>query len=720
MGRNKTKTDGQKYRSGNKNRYRTVVLILVMLVSLSLAVLVYMKQLAKATDASVVASMEELSRHDMQNIKSELQSSWEELSAIYSRTRASGAESIQEICLRLNIEQISNIFDVIYLVDSDGNTYSSANVVKNSSEEEYVRPLLSGEQRYVMRFDEMDILETLREDIVYGVAGESFEAEGVQFVGIIGFSKISLMAERLKIDSFDGRGYTSIIDIDGNFVVNRDRSSGIGKLDNYFEQLRERAGLSENEIADIIDRLKQGEEFLINLKDTGRGEQVVSFIPMPGTTWSLVLAVPQEVFGEQTQQFVFMTVVMLVVVVMVMCLMMFIIIRISLISATARAEARSRGEFLSNMSHEIRTPLNGIIGLNHLMQQNIGNPERLREYLLKSDSTAKYLLSLVNDILDMSKLQADKMVLVPKPFSVTCLISTMDSLMHSRMEDKDIDFQIEADITYPDLIGDEMRIEQILVNILGNAVKFTPEGGRVVMRVFQSAEGERVTTTYQVEDNGCGMSEEFQKKIFDSFSQERNSVSRGNQGTGLGMSISYLLAKQMGGSLSVESRLGGGSCFTFSMTTDIARESQDKTAVPETSQSGMDKEKKLNILIAEDNDLNAEILEEILEAEGFSTVRAQDGGEVVDIFVRSAPYEFDIILMDVQMPVRSGFEATKIIRAMERPDAKTVIIYACTANTFKEDQDKSLEMGMNGFIAKPIDVDKLMQKLGSKRKGEKE
>lgn len=720
MGRNKTKTDGQKYRSGNKNRYRTVVLILVMLVSLSLAVLVYMKQLAKATNASVVASMEELSRHDMQNIKSELQSSWEELSAIYSRARASGAESIQEICLRLNIEQISNIFDVIYLVDSNGNTYSSANVVKNSSEEEYVRPLLSGEQRYVMRFDEMDILETLREDIVYGVACESFETGGVQFVGIIGFSKISLMAERLKIDSFDGRGYTSIIDIDGNYVVNRDRSAGIGKLDNYFEQLRERAGLSESEIADIIDRLKQGEEFLINLKVTGRGEQVVSFIPMPGTTWSLVLAVPQEVFGEQTQQFVFMTVVMLVVVVMVMCLMMFIIIRISLISATARAEARSRGEFLSNMSHEIRTPLNGIIGLNHLMQQNIGNPERLREYLLKSDSTAKYLLSLVNDILDMSKLQADKMVLVPKPFSVTCLISTMDSLMHSRMEDKDIDFQIEADITNPDLIGDEMRIEQILVNILGNAVKFTPEGGRVVMRVFQSAEGERVTTTYQVEDNGCGMSEEFQKKIFDSFSQERNSVSRGNQGTGLGMSISYLLAKQMGGNLSVESRLGGGSCFTFSMTTDIARESQDKTAVPETSQSGMDKEKKLNILIAEDNDLNAEILEEILEAEGFSTVRAQDGGEVVDIFVRSAPYEFDIILMDVQMPVRSGYEATKIIRAMERPDAKTIIIYACTANTFKEDQDKSLEMGMNGFIAKPIDVDKLMQKLGLKRKGKKE
>lgn len=718
MVRIKLKKADRKYRF-EKKRW-TVALILAMLVSLSLAVFVYMNQLANATDTTVVASMEELSKHDMQNIRSELQSSWDELSAIFSRTKANGSESIQQVCLRLNIEQISNIFDVIYLVDSNGNTYSSANMVKNSSEEVYVQALLSGEQKYVMRHDESDVLETIREDLVYGVSCDPFETEGVRFIGIIGFSKISLMAERLKIDSFDGRGYTGMIDIDGNYVVNHDRSAGIGKIDNYFEQLEDNAGLSENEIADIIHRLKQGEEFLMHLDYIGQGEQVISFIPMPGTTWSIVLTVPQEVFNEQTQQFVFMTVIMLVVVVIVMCLMMFIIIRISLVSATAKAEAKSRGEFLSNMSHEIRTPLNGIIGLNHLMQQNTENPEKLSEYLMKSDSTAKYLLSLVNDILDMSKLQADKMVLVPKPFSVTYLVSTVESLMNSRMEDKRIDFQIEADIIYPDLIGDEMRIEQILINILGNAVKFTSEGGRVIMRVHQWAEGEQVTTTYQIEDNGCGMSEEFQKKIFDSFSQERNGVSLGNQGTGLGMSISYLLAKQMGGTLSVASKLGEGSCFTFTMTADIAHDNSESIAIAEVSRPKLDKGQTLKILIAEDNDLNAEILMEILDSEGFCTVRASDGGEVVDVFEKSVPYEFDIILMDVQMPVRSGFEATKIIRELKRPDAKSVIIYACTANTFKEDQDKSLEIGMNGFIAKPIDVNKLMQMLGIKNKGEKE
>jgi signal transduction histidine kinase len=434
-------------------------------------------------------------------------------------------------------------------VDSDGNTYSGSNVIKNEREKEYVLELLSNQDKIVMRYDNLDVLETLSESLVYGVRCEPFQVEGTQFIGIIGFSKISLMAERLKIDSFGGRGYTGIIDIDGNYVVNRDRSAGIGKIDNYFEQLQNRAGLSKKEISDIIARIGQEEEFLLHVNYIDQGAQVVSFIPMSGTTWSIVLTVPQEVFREQTQQFVLMTVVMLAVVVIVLCLMMFAIVRISLISATARAEAKSLGKFLSNMSHEIRTPLNGIIGLIHLMQQNIGDHERMTGYLRKSDSTAKYLLSLVNDILDMSKLQSEKMVLVPKPFSVNELVSTTEFLMRSPMEDKGISFRAETNIICSRLVGDDIRIEQILVNILGNAVKFTPEGGQVTMHVFQSAEGERILTTYQVEDTGCGISGEFRQKIFDSFSQERSSISQGCQGTGLGMSISSLLAKQMGGTL---------------------------------------------------------------------------------------------------------------------------------------------------------------------------
>ena len=216
-------------------------------------------------------------------------------------------------------------------------------------------------------------------------------------------------------------------------------------------------------------------------------------------------------------------------------------------------------------------------------------------------------------------------------------------------------------------------------------------------------------TTYQVEDTGCGMSEEFRQKIFDPFSQERSHIS---QGTGLGMSISSLLVKQMGGALTVTSRLGEGSCFTFALVSETAPDDSVSAVAADNVHQDSENGKKLHILVAEDNDLNAEILMEILDTSGFTSVRAADGGEAVELFAKSQPYEFDIVLMDVQMPVRNGYEATKLIRRLNRPDAKTVIIYACTANTFREDQEKAREIGMNGFIAKPIDVNKLIQKLG--------
>lgn len=547
--------------------------------------------------------------------------------------------------------------------------------------------MFSNRQKYVMLYDSWEIPEAARENLVYGVRYSPFKAGNIEFIGIVGISQIDMIEKRLKVDSFGGRGYVGIIDIDGNYVVSRERSAGIGKADNYFDQLRINTALSENEINDIINRLTQGEAFIEHIDYNNQVDQVVSFINMPETTWSIVLTVPQDVFSEQTQQFVVMTGIMLGVVVVVLCLMMLVIIRISVVSRTAKAEAKSRGDFLSSMSHEIRTPLNGIIGLNHLMQENNQNPEKLEEYLIKSDSTAKYLLSLVNDILDMSKLQAGK---------------------------------IETEILWSDIIGDETRIEQILMNILGNAVKFTQKDGSITMRVFQVREkSSRVITVYEIEDTGCGMSEEFQKIIFDLFSQEHNNVSRGTHGTGLGMAISFLLAKQMDGTLSVQSKLGIGSCFTFRLPAEIADGVQDTNrknyAVPEAVDIVQDtapEREKVKILVAEDNELNAEILLEILKNAGFSAVRANDGGQAVDIFEASSLHEFGIILMDVQMPVLNGYEATKVIHAMNRSDAKTVIIYACTDNTFKDDQVKDLESGMNGFIAKPIDVDKLMQKLG--------
>ena len=696
----------------NWRKGRIAAVILATLVVLSASVLAYINRLSTATESSVLAFMQELSEHDLQNIQSELNSSWDEISAIYSRTEAGRCNTIQELCSRLNLEQTTNTFDLIYLVDSGGTIYSGANIVQDGNGEAYIRPLLSGEQKFVMRYDESDILEATRESLVYGIRCAPFRVDGVEFIGIVGFARINLIEERLKIDSFDGQGYTGIIDGTGNYVVNRNRSVGIGKIDNYYKKLQKNTGLSDREIEALSARVNQREAFIEHFVNRTDGSRVASFIPIPDTQWSIVLTVPERVFNEQTHQFVTLTAIMLAVVVITLCLMMLAIIRVSAATATARAEARARGDFLSSMSHEIRTPLNGIIGLNHLMQKNLDAPDRLRDYLGKSDSTAKYLLSLVNDILDMSKLQAGKVDLVPRPFSIRHLLAMVESIIRSRTEEKGICFQVDEELQEPNIIGDEVRIEQILINILGNAVKFTPKGGRISLRVSQGeADSGRVTTTFEVEDTGCGISDEFQKKIFDPFSQERAASSRGTQGTGLGMSISALLAKQMGGSLSVRSRLNEGSCFTFTLTAKQAEAppKADMAADAEPAKAGSGR--KLNILVAEDNELNAEILMELLQSAGFDVSRAADGGQVVDLFAASEVHGFDVILMDVQMPVRNGYEAARLIRALNRPDAKTVTIYACTANTFKEDQEKADESGMDGFIAKPIDVKQLMQML---------
>lgn len=696
----------------NWNKRRIAVVVLTTLTVLSVAVLAYITQLSHTTKSSVLAFMRELSEHDQQNIQSELNSSWNEISAVYSRTQNSGCNTIQEVCSRLNTEQTTNTFDLVYLVDSEGNTYSGTNAVQDSSQKAYVQPLLNGQKRIVLRYDDTDMLEMVRENLVYGTLCNPFRVDGVEFIGIVGFAKINLIEERLKIDSFDGQGYTGIIDSDGNYVVNRNRRAGIGKISNYYEELRDDAGLSEKEIDKIAGRLDRRESFIEHFDHTADGAQVVSFIPIEETSWSIVLTVPEKVFNEQTQQFITMTAIMLTIVVVTLCLMMLLIIRSLSSSAMAKAEAKARGDFLSSMSHEIRTPLNGIIGLNHLMQLNIENPDKLADYLGKADSTAKYLLSLVNDVLDMSKLHAGKVDLILKPFSIHHLLAMIESIIRSRAEEKEITLQIEQDLTVPNIVGDEIRIEQILINILGNAVKYTPKGGRIFLRLMQSeADAGKITTTFEVEDTGYGISEEFQKKIFDPFSQERDANSKGMQGTGLGMSISALLAEQMGGSLSVKSELGQGSCFTFTLTADMAISDSVTVADTDTSPVKMKLSKKLSILVAEDNELNAEILIELLKNAGVNVAHAKDGGQVVEMFEASAPHEFDIILMDVQMPVRNGYEAAKAIRAMERPDAKTIIIYACTANTFKEDRERAQESGMDGFIAKPIDVKSFLQML---------
>lgn len=374
--------------------------------------------------------------------------------------------------------------------------------------------------------------------------------------------------------------------------------------------------------------------------------------------------------------------------------------------AAAEAKSAAKSEFLSRMSHEIRTPMNAIVGLAELaiMEQNV--PTGLEEKLQKIRGSSQYLLSLINDILDMSRIENGKVELEQKDFSLEDVLSELESMMRPQAEQSGLCFQTVYRIEHDQLLGDPLRLRQILTNLLSNAVKFTPSGGEVTLRAEETSCNEETTEfRFSVLDTGVGIFKEDQERIFTSFEQLGSSGAR-SAGTGLGLPISRNMARLMGGDLRVESEPGKGSEFYMILRfpVGVERASAQPESSVEVNLEGM------RILLAEDNDLNAEIAQELLAMQGVKVKRAIDGREAVDIFLASEPGEFQAILMDIQMPVMDGHEAAQAIRASGRADAALPII-AMTANSFKEDEEAAWAAGMSGFVPKPIDVEQLFSIL---------
>ncbi len=401
------------------------------------------------------------------------------------------------------------------------------------------------------------------------------------------------------------------------------------------------------------------------------------------------------------------TVIMLGVLFVVIVVMAIIIVNQRLRVAKSRADAKAKGRFLSTMSHEIRTPLNGLIGLNYLMTRTIDDKAKLGTYLKQSSVTANYLLSLVNDILDASKLQEQKLELMLYPVDLKLMIQTVTSIERSGMEEKGLHFTVDTDYSYPYIIGDEVRIQQVLLNLLDNARKFTQRGGKVGLSLRQEKlKDGKISTRITVSDNGKGMSPEFLKKLFGVFSQELDTVSKGNQGTGLGLSISRRLARLMGGDLTCVSEKGEGSEFTFTFVGEECDEVQKHGGTQPA-----DLAPTARILVAEDNELNGEIVLELLRSNGFEADLADNGKTALRMFAESKPGTYGFVLMDLLMPEMDGFQTAKAIRALDREDAKTVKIFACTANSFSEEKKKAIDSGMDDFITKPLNIEELFRKL---------
>ena len=374
------------------------------------------------------------------------------------------------------------------------------------------------------------------------------------------------------------------------------------------------------------------------------------------------------------------------------------------------AANRAKRDFLFNMSHDIRTPMNAIIGYTTLAETNLTQPVKVADYLRKISTASQHLLSLINDVLDMSRIESGRVVLEQKPVHLPTLVQDVQDIIQSNVTAKGLSFAVDlAGVRDEDVVADPLRLQRILLNILSNAVKFTPSGGSITLRVVEKSGADEPVRygdyEFYVRDTGIGMSAEYQKHIFEQFSREETSTVSKTEGTGLGMPITKRLVEMMDGSIDLLSVQGQGTEFTVHLRLPLCGAPKQETPVADPAFAGM------RLLVVEDNELNMEITTTVLEEAGFVVDQAVNGQAALEKIATAAPGQYALVLMDIQMPVMDGYEATRRIRALPDPAKAQIPIVAMTANAFAEDRENALAAGMNEHIAKPFDIHTLLWKL---------
>ena len=385
--------------------------------------------------------------------------------------------------------------------------------------------------------------------------------------------------------------------------------------------------------------------------------------------------------------------------------------------AAKRAEEASEAKtrFLFNMSHDIRTPMNAIIGFSDLLEKHLDDKEKVHDYIKKIQLSGSFLLSLINYVLEMARIESGKATLRTEVGDAQELLGALNAVFEPAVEKKRLKYNCTLDVEHRFIICDVTKVREIVLNIISNSVKYTPEGGSVTVQIKEIPWEKEGWTAYRilVEDTGIGMGAEYLPHIFEEFTRERTSTESKVVGAGLGLPIVKALIDLMGGTIQVESERGKGSKFEVILPFEIASEEEVKDSYVKKEEKLYNRSKEKRILLAEDNELNAEIAITILEENGFKVERAEDGCKCVELFSEKPTGYYSTILMDIQMPNMDGYTASRKIRGMEREDAKAIPIIALTANAFDEDRNKAFAAGMNGHIAKPIDVGRMVRTIGA-------
>ncbi|WP_052446745.1 hybrid sensor histidine kinase/response regulator [Candidatus Soleaferrea massiliensis] len=669
----------------------------------------YYQSIERAVYSTTLSFMEQIADHDHLNIVNQMDSKTEYLKVVLGRIDTARDSRFEDVMYNLGVEAKTTSFDTLYLVTADDEVYNSSYLKTSLQEMPWAEEFERAGGGFAIRYDEVS-REKWGEFLVYGVRLDTPVFCGEKEIrGAVGLVPIAEIADQMRLESFDGQGIAVVMQKSGDIIT---ASQQYSTLDNNFLTPLEHARFKNGDsLESCRQAVEQGESLFVEYSLDGSSYYALFQSPdhHADNEWYLVVRVSTQVTADQVRTLISRSLPFFFVLGVLILLIAYFIYHTMNAAKIARASEQAKSTFLANMSHEIRTPLNGIVGLQYLMRQNLDDPGKLEAYLKKAEVSASFLQSVITDVLDMSKIESGQLELYPKEMDLKLLIEEVHILLENQAENKGLRLRIGCgELKEPLVWGDALRVKQILANLMGNAVKFTPEGGEVSLTVRQELSGGVANTVFQVADTGCGMSPEFLQRIWLPFEQERRAASQ--NGTGLGTALSKTLAEKMGGSISVESQLEKGTVFTVSIPFPAAKPPGDEHTANDPPDTDWTLKGK-RILAVEDNEINRMIVVSILEEQGCELTQAQNGQEALDAFESSSPVWFDLILMDVQMPVMDGYEATRRIRALSRSDARTVPIIAMTANAFSEDIEKALAAGMDDVATKPLDIKLLLKKM---------
>ena len=700
--------------------------------------------------------MEEITHQMFQNLEDVIDSHWDRVTEECNYLKDANVQTTDELCKHMKKKYDLSTYAEqkirLMAVDSQGRYYTEDGYIGLFRDLDYFE---DNPEQISFVFD--SLTDNQSEMVFLKRLPEPIELQNGEEKTTISYLGISQNMEQLNpyfsCDAYNGNNSVYVLDDNGFKLFNSNQVELI-KGHNVFSVLQNMKYLHNSSFDKTKAELEEKGCSYSNAVLDGT-EYFYALKRLENAEWTLIFLVPAEYVATNTLKLVNFVTIFIVIftVIVAVCVMLgisFVMsrnqqeairverennVRLETVNTelrqakraaeeafqVAQEANRSKSNFLANMSHDIRTPMNAIIGITSLIRYDAGDKGKVIEYADKIDTSSQQLLGIINDVLDMSKIEAGKTVFKYSDFSIVDFIQELDTVFHSQIYEKQQNFTItKENIRHEWVTGDRVHLMQIFSNLLSNAIKYTQEGGEIQLLAEECEAKSSAYAKYRflVSDNGMGMSADFQNTIFDAFTRAENSMTNKIQGTGLGMAITRNLVEAMGGTIDVESELGQGSCFEVLIDLKIA---EDRTvalaAQEETDEQDGNILQGMRFLCAEDNEINAEILTELLKIEGAECTICENGKELLKAFEQSAPGDYDMILMDVQMPVMNGYEATKAIRRSSHELAKKIPIVAMTANAFSEDIQHSLAAGMNAHVSKPVEMRVLEKTIRSIKSG---